>query len=110
MGLLKIFAAVRLTLAAFREARPVARRLAFRGGLLFASVCVLLGAIASLFWALYEVLFGLLGPGWSAVATSVILWLFAWALWEIAWRIPLRRHPRPVSRRPPRRRAVRSRN
>jgi hypothetical protein len=79
---------------------------------LFASACVTIGAIASLFWALYEVLYHFLGWGWSAVATSVILWLFAWGMWEFAWRLPLRPRPRPRRpvRRAPRRRAVRSRH
>lgn len=103
MGVLKFILASRMTIAAFRDAKPIARRLSLRIMMVFASGCVVVGAIASLFWALHEVLYQLIGPGWSAIATSVILWLFAWALWELAWRLPLRprpRRPRPVRRRP----------
>jgi hypothetical protein len=103
MGILKFILASRMTVAAFREAKPIARRLSVRIMMLFASGCVVVGAIASLFWALHEVLFQLIGSGWSAIATSFTLWLFAWALWELAWRLPLR--PRPRRHRPARRRS-----
>lgn len=95
---------------AAQEIRPIGRRIAFRIMLLFASACVIVGAIASLFWALHEVLFQLIGPGWGAVLTSLILWMFAWGLWEVAWRVPLRPRRRLAPRRPPRRPAARSRH
>lgn len=103
MSLLKIFAAGRIVVSLIRDARPIGRRLSFVAMMLFASACVVIGAIASLFWALHEVLLQLVGRGWGAVATSVCLWLFAWALWEIAWRVPIRPRPRPRHR--PRRRS-----
>ncbi|MGE0668378.1 MAG: hypothetical protein AB7O49_17625 [Sphingomonadales bacterium] len=112
MGVFQFIATTRLALAAFRHAKPIARRLSFRLMVLFASACVTIGAIASLFWALYEVLYRFVGPGWSAIATSAILWLVAWAMWEFAWNMPIRpcprhrRHPR----RPTRRLGSRSRN
>ncbi len=95
---------------ALQEIRSIGRRLTFRVMMLFASACVIVGAIASLFWALHEVLFQLIGRGWGAIATSLILWLFAWGLWEVAWRVPLRPRRRVPPRRAPRRPAARSRH
>jgi hypothetical protein len=72
------------------EVRPISRRLSARLMLLFCATCVTVGAIMSLFWALHEVLYQLIGPGWGALATSLTLCVFAWLLWDVAWRIPLR--------------------
>jgi hypothetical protein len=72
------------------EVTPISRRISARLMLLFCATCLAVGAIMSLFWALHEVLYQLIGPGWGAVASSLVLCVFAWLLWDLAWRIPLR--------------------
>lgn len=79
---------------------PSSQRLTLRVALLVSAVLVSLGAVASLFWALHEVLYQIVGPGWGAVLTSLALWGVAALLWFAAWLVPLRRRRRPRRREP----------
>jgi hypothetical protein len=91
---------LRLAAALTADVLPSSRLLALRAALLVSAVLVSFGAVASVFWALHEVLYQFAGPGWGAVLTSVALWGFAVLLWFVAWRIPLRRRPRRRRREP----------